>query len=77
MFFIFLRYVIVAIIILYLVNKVGKFFTRLFFTEEQQKRKQGSKQQFNRRDDRSQAEDDPKVNKKFTAGEYVDYEEVE
>ena len=73
-----LRYIIITIIVLYLINKVGKFLTNLFSGGNQsQSGRQGFNQQSQRRAGNVHVEPNPKQEKKFTAGEYVDYEEIE
>ncbi len=72
------RYLIIAIIVLYLFNKVGKFFTRLFFGEGEKKTgKRGFDQQNQSKSGNIHVDNNPKAEKKFTAGEYVDYEELD
>tara|TARA_B110000014_G_C19621358_1_gene328469 strand:- start:178 stop:420 length:243 start_codon:yes stop_codon:yes gene_type:complete len=74
-----LRYVLVAIIVLYLINKVGKFFTKIFLGDNSESTKNafGKKAANFKETTSSQAEKDSSTNKKFTAGEYVDYEELD
>ena len=73
-----LRYLIIAIIVLYLINKVGKFFTRLFFGESEQKSNERNFSGQNQsKSGNIHVESNAKPEKKFTAGEYVDYEELD
>jgi len=79
-----IKYVLIAIIVLYLINKVGKFFYELFFPG-----KLGEKQAANGRSTTSSrqqnynegdvhvSKEPNEKNKNFKGGDYVDFEEVD
>ena len=79
-----IKFVLILIIVLYLINKVGKFFYELFFPSrvEQQRaqstRKTRTKQsQSNRQGDVHVSKEQSSKHKNFKGGDYVDFEEVE
>ncbi|MDB4835268.1 DUF4834 family protein [Cyclobacteriaceae bacterium] len=70
----FIKYVLIFIIVLYLINKVGKFFLQLFGGGQEKKTSRQTNSQSGQTD-RVYVKDQSQ--KKFTAGEYVDYEEID
>ena len=78
-----IKFVLILIIILYLFNKVGKFFYGLFFPEKAAKQRSNangrstSQDQKNREGDVHMSNEKSKDGKNFKAGDYVDFEEVD
>ena len=82
-----IKFVLILIIVLYLINKVGKFFYELFFPEKAAQQKQRansssnqrttSQQQNHREGDIHIPREQSSKDKKFKGGDYVDFEEVD
>jgi Na+-transporting methylmalonyl-CoA/oxaloacetate decarboxylase gamma subunit len=78
-----IKFVLILIIVLYLINKVGKFFYELFFPEKAAQQKQRSnqrttsQQQDHREGDIHIPREQSSKDKKFKGGDYVDFEEVD
>lgn len=77
-----IKFVLILIVVLYLINKVGKFFYELFFPgrgKEQQStnNRQQETGQNNRADDGQTYRTNVQQPKNFKGGDYVDFEEIE
>ncbi len=75
-----IKFILIFIIVLYLIKKVGRFFYELFASPSDEKkqfnRKKASRKVNQEGDIHFQGER-PEKNKKFKAGDYVDFEEVD
>jgi hypothetical protein len=80
-----IKFVLILIIVLYLINKVGKFFYELFFPNKvgqnttQSSRKNSSRENPPRKEGKIHVSDEGSSNteKNFKVGDYVDFEEVD
>lgn len=76
------KYILILIVVLYLINKVGKFFYQLFLgstkeSRQNQSRFKTSSQSEERTNDIHVESKKSQNSKNFKAGEYVDYEEID
>ena len=76
------KYILILIVVLYLINKVGKFFYELFLgstkeSRQNQSRFSTSSQSSERTNDIHVEPKNSQNSKNFKAGEYVDYEEID
>ena len=76
------KYILILIVVLYMINKVGKFFYELFLgstkeSRQNQSRFSTSSQSSERTNDIHVEPKNSQNSKNFKAGEYVDYEEID
>ena len=77
-----IKFILILIVVLYLINKVGKFFYELFFPDKANMESKQHRQHNTTNEDYREGEsyvnhNKSQVTKNFKGGDYVDFEEIE